>query len=115
MIFESGEGIYLKDMGGKTYIDGVSMLWNVNVGHGVKELAEAAYEQMEKAAYTTTFYGYSNEPSVRLAEKIAKVTPGDLNAIFYTSGGSESNDTAFKLSRSYWDIKGKKTRNSLSL
>ncbi len=110
LIFESGEGIYLKDMGGKTYIDGVSMLWNVNVGHGVKELAEAAYEQMTKAAYTTTFYGYSNEASVRLAEKIAKVTPGDLNAIFYTSGGSESNDTAFKLSRSYWDIKGKKDK-----
>ncbi|MFS0646934.1 aspartate aminotransferase family protein [Siminovitchia sp. 179-K 8D1 HS] len=110
LIFESGEGIYLKDLKGKTYIDGVSMLWNVNVGHGVKELAEAAYEQMEKAAYTTTFYGYSNEASVRLAEKIAKVTPGDLNAIFYTSGGSESNDTAFKLSRSYWDIKGKKDK-----
>ncbi|RST74357.1 aspartate aminotransferase family protein [Siminovitchia acidinfaciens] len=110
LIFESGEGIYLKDMGGKTYIDGVSMLWNVNVGHGVKELAEAAYEQMTKAAYTTTFYGYSNEASVRLAEKIAEVTPGDLNTIFYTSGGSESNDTAFKLSRSYWDLKGKKDK-----
>ncbi|MBM7715697.1 aspartate aminotransferase family protein [Siminovitchia sp. FSL H7-0308] len=110
LIFTSGEGIYLKDMRGKTYIDGVSMLWNVNLGHGVKELAEASYEQMIKAAYTTTFYGYSNEASVRLAEKIAEVSPGDLNTIFYTSGGSESNDTAFKLSRFYWDLKGKKDK-----
>lgn len=106
IIFKDGEGIYLKDINGRTYIDGVSMLWNVNLGHGNKELAEASYKQMTKAAYTTTFYGYANEATVRLAEKITSLTPGDLNTVFFTSGGSESNDTAFKLSRFYWQLKG---------
>ncbi|WP_269410012.1 aminotransferase family protein [Lentibacillus daqui] len=110
IIFKDGQGIYLKDMDGRTYIDGVSMLWNVNLGHGNKELAEASYQQMTKAAYTTTFYGYANESTVRLAEKITSLTPGDLNTIFFTSGGSESNDSAFKLSRFYWQLKGFKEK-----
>lgn len=111
IIFTEGEGIYLRDMAGKTYIDGVSMLWNVNLGHGQKELAQAAYDQMNKAAYTTTFYGYTNEATVRLAKKITDLTPGDLNAIFFTSGGSESNDSAFKLVRFYWQLKGYKEKH----
>lgn len=111
IIFDEGNGIYLKDVEGHEYIDGVSMLWNVNLGHGNKELAEAAYNQMTKAAYTTTFYNYTNEPSVKLAEKITSLAPGDLNSIFYTSGGSESNDTAFKLSRFYWQQKGYDNKN----
>ncbi|MEH7107307.1 aminotransferase family protein [Bacillus sp. JJ1764] len=106
LIFTEGNGIYLNDISGKTYIDGVSMLWNVNLGHGNKELAEAAYEQMTKVAYSSAFYGYANEPTVRLAGKIAALTPGDLNTVFFTSGGSESNDTAFKLSRFYWQLQG---------
>ncbi|MEI3605030.1 aspartate aminotransferase family protein [Pseudogracilibacillus sp. SE30717A] len=113
LIFKDGNGIYLNDMTGKTYIDGVSMLWNVNLGHGNKEIAEASYEQMKKAAYTTTFYGYANEAMVRLAEKITALTPGDLNTIFFTSGGSESNDTAFKLSRFYWELKGFKEKKKI--
>lgn len=110
IVFKNGNGIYLKDLAGREYIDGVSMLWNVNLGHGQKELADAAYEQMREAAYTTTFYGYANEATVRLADKVASLAPGDLNSIFYTSGGSESNDSAFKLSRFYWDLKGKKEK-----
>ncbi|AND42767.1 aspartate aminotransferase family protein [Cytobacillus oceanisediminis] len=106
LIFTGGEGIYLHDMSGKKYIDGVSMLWNVNLGHGNKEMAEAAYNQMVNVAYASAFYGYANEPTVRLAEKIASLTPGDLNTVFFTSGGSESNDTAFKLSRFYWQLQG---------
>ncbi|CDQ37820.1 aminotransferase family protein [Virgibacillus salexigens] len=106
LIFSGGEGIHLHDMKGNTYIDGVSMLWNVNLGHGQKELADASYQQMTNIAYASTFYGYANEPTVRLAEKIAALAPGDLNTIFFTSGGSESNDTAFKLSRFYWQLRG---------
>lgn len=106
IIFSGGEGIYLHDMKGKTYIDGVSMLWNVNLGHGQKELADASHQQMSNLAYASTFYGYANEPTVRLAEKISSLTPGDLNTVFFTSGGSESNDTVFKLSRFYWQLRG---------
>ncbi|ASN06230.1 aminotransferase family protein [Virgibacillus necropolis] len=113
IIFTGGDGIYLNDIDGNTYIDGVSMLWNVNLGHGNKELAEASYKQMVEAAYTTTFYGYVNEATVRLAEKITSLTPGDLNTVFFTSGGSESNDTAFKLSRFYWQLRGYKEKKKI--
>ncbi|WP_408009630.1 aspartate aminotransferase family protein [Pseudalkalibacillus sp. A8] len=104
--FSKGEGIYVSDTNGSQYIDGLSMLWNVNIGHGNEELAEIAKEQMTKLAFSSSFAGFSNEPAVRLAEKLATMAPGDLNAVFYTSGGSESNDTAFKLSRFYWELKG---------
>lgn len=113
IVFTDGDGIYLNDMAGRRYIDGVSMLWNVNLGHGQKELAQAAYDQMNKAAYTTTFYGYTNEATVRLAKKITDLTPGDLNAIFFTSGGSESNDSAFKLARFYWQLKGYENKRTI--
>jgi putrescine---pyruvate transaminase len=113
IIFEKGEGIYVMDVHGDKYIDGVSMLWNVNLGHGQVELAEAAKQQMEKLAYSSSFIGYSNEPAIKLAEKLATLAPGDLNAVFYTSGGSESNDSAIKLSRFYWELKGKPTKRKI--
>jgi len=113
LIFEDGNGIYANSTNGERYIDGLSMLWNVNIGHGQKELAEAAKEQMSKMAYASSFKGYSNEPAIRLAEKLASIAPGDLNAVFYTSGGSESNDTAFKLSRFYWAQKGQPQKRKI--
>src|SRR5699024_1202682 len=116
LIIEEGDGIYLKDRNGKTFIDAMSSLWNVNVGHGRKELADAASEQMQKLAYSSAFSTFSHEPAILLAEKIASLAPGDLNAVFFTSGGSESNDTAFKLARHYWKIQGQsKKRTVISL
>lgn len=105
-IFTEGKGVYLTDISGKKVLEGMSSLWNVNVGYGRKELAEAAREQMEKLAFTNSFSSFSNEPAIRLAAKIAEITPGDLNAVFFTSGGSEANDTAYKLVRYYWKLKG---------
>lgn len=113
IIFAEGDGIYAKNLDGEAYIDGMSMLWNVNIGHGQKELAEAAHEQMLRIAYSSAFKGYSNEPAIKLAEKLASLAPGDLNSVFYTSGGSESNDTAFKLSRFYWALKGKPEKKKI--
>src|SRR5690625_813711 len=116
MIIEEVEVIYLKDKNGKTFIDAMSSLWNVNVGHGRKELADAASHQMQKLAYSSAFSTFSHEPAILLAEKIASLAPGDLNAVFFTSGGSESNDTAFKLARHYWKIQGQsKKRTVISL
>jgi len=113
IIFAGGEGIYADHVNGDRYIDGMSMLWNVNLGHGVAELADAAREQMMKIAYASAFKGFSNEPAIELAKKIADITPGDLEAVFYTSGGSESNDTAFKLARFYWEVKGKPNKKKI--
>lgn len=112
-IFTEGEGIYLKDVKGRKLMDSLSSLWNVNIGHGRKELAEVAKEQMEKLAFTSTFNTWSHEPVIRLAAEIPKWTPGDLNVTFFTSGGSESNDTAFKTVRHYWKVKGKPEKKKI--
>lgn len=117
MIFSEGDGIYVTNLvDGKKYIDGMSMLWNVNVGHGREEIIAASSEQMKKIAYSSAFKGFSSEPTIRLAEKLAELAPGDLNSVFFTSGGSESNDTAIKLARFYWGLKGKpEKRNFIAL
>lgn len=112
-IIEKGEGVYLTDKEGNVYIDGMSSLWNVNIGHGNKELAEAAKEQIEKLAFSSTFSTFSHEPAIRLATKIASLAPEGLNAVFFTSGGSESNDSAVKLVRHYWKIQGKPERRKI--
>lgn len=113
LIVEKGEGVYLTDKEGKDYIDAMSSLWNVNVGHGRKELAEAAKEQMEQLAFSSTFSTFSNEPAIRLAKKIADLAPPSLNAVFFTSGGSESNDSAIKLIRHYWKIQEQPERHKI--
>ncbi|MDY0404989.1 aspartate aminotransferase family protein [Virgibacillus sp. 179-BFC.A HS] len=112
-IFSRGEGIYLFDRDGNKYIDAMSSLWNVNIGHGRGEIAAVAKEQMEKLAYSSAFATFSHEPAIRLAAKLASLAPGDLNAVFFTSGGSESNDTAIKLIRHYWKLQGKAKKKKI--
>ncbi|MGE7838908.1 aspartate aminotransferase family protein [Viridibacillus arvi] len=113
VIFDKSEGIYLTSKDGTKYIDAMSSLWNVNIGHGRKEIAEAAKEQMEQLAYSSCFSNFSNEPAIRLAKKIASLAPPSLNAVFFTSGGSESNDSAIKIVRHYWRIQGQPERNKI--
>jgi len=74
-IFTEGDGIYLKDVEGRTLMDSLSSLWNVNIGHGREELGEVAKEQMGKLAFTSTFSNWSHEPAIRLAAEVAKWTP----------------------------------------
>lgn len=108
LIFSEGKGIYVKNaIDEKQYIDAMSMLWNVNLGHGNEELAQAGSDQLSSLACTSAFKGFSNVPAIELSKKLAELAPGDLNSVFFTSGGSESNDTAFKLARFYWGLKGK--------
>lgn len=113
VIIEEGEGIYLKDTTGKWYIDAISSLWNVNIGYGREELAEAAAKQMKQLAFSSAFSTFSHEPAIRLAAKIASLAPKGLNAVFFTSGGSESNDSAVKLIRHYWKIQSKPERRKI--
>src|SRR5699024_9769561 len=117
VLFSKGKGIYVtNEIDGKEYIDAMSMLWNVNVGHGQEAFAEAAKAQMDKIAYSSAFKGFTTEPTAKLAGKLAEMAPGDLNGVFFTSGGSESNDTNLKLARFYWGIKGKpEKRNFIAL
>ncbi|WP_042402300.1 aminotransferase class III-fold pyridoxal phosphate-dependent enzyme [Geomicrobium sp. JCM 19037] len=113
IVLKRGKGIYVEDIEGKRYMDGLSSLWNVHIGHGNEELANVSYEQMSTLAYASSFKGYSNPAAIELSEKLAEIAPDKLNSVFYTSGGSESNDTAFKLSRFYWEQVGKPEKKKI--
>jgi putrescine---pyruvate transaminase len=106
-VWVKGEGAVLTDADGKEYLDGLSGLWNVVAGHGRRELAQAAARQMETLPYCSGYAGSSNPPAIELAERLAALTYPSINRFFFTSGGGESSETAFKLARSYWKVKGK--------
>lgn len=104
-VFEKGEGIYLYDVRGRKYIDGISGLWVVNAGHGRQEIAEAMAEQARKLAYASAA-AYTTVPAVELAAKIAEKTPGDLSRVFFSSGGSEAVETALKIAKQVQAMRG---------
>lgn len=106
-IMEKAEGIYVFDMQGEQYIDGLSGLWNVNIGHHRPEMAKTVQEQVEKLAFMPTFFGFSNIPAINLADKLATLTPRGLKKVHFTSGGSETNETNLKLARYYHKLIGK--------
>jgi putrescine---pyruvate transaminase len=107
LVIERGEGVWLYTTDGQKILDGMAGLWNVNVGYGREEIAKAAYDQMKELAFTSGFSGMTNLPSIELADKLAGFAYEGLNTTMFTSGGSESNDSAFKTARYYWKRKGK--------
>src|SRR5579875_1806686 len=107
LVVVEGRGAMLRDAAGREFIDGLSGLWNVNIGHGRAELAEAAAAQMKKIAFASAYIGATNEPAVRLGEKIVTHAYGNTAAVYFTTAGAESNESAFKTARFYWKIKGK--------
>src|SRR5262252_3767996 len=106
-VWVSGEGAMLTDSTGREYIDGLSGLWNVNVGHGRKELGEAARAQMGTLAFTSAYAGGTNERAIELAEKLSALMYPSINAFFFTSGGAEASEKSFKTARFYWKAAGK--------
>ena len=107
VIYESGKGAILTDVHGKQYIDGLSSLWNVAVGHGRTELAEAAAKQMSQLAFSNSYTGYANVPSIRLTERLLGLVSPNMSGIFYANSGSEANDMAIKAVRYFWFLSGK--------
>jgi adenosylmethionine-8-amino-7-oxononanoate aminotransferase len=105
-----GKGAAVQLADGRMLIDGSAGLWCVNVGHGRRELAQAAFDQMTTVAFTPTFGGFSNIPAIQLSERLAELAPGDLDAVMFTSGGSEANETAFKIARFYWNQLGRPSK-----
>src|SRR5579871_1273335 len=77
LLFESGVGATVTDLGGRTYIEALSALWNVNIGWGRSELAEAAAEQMRKLSFESAYGGFGHRPGIELAERLAQLAPGD--------------------------------------
>src|SRR5881296_1345904 len=107
MIYVRGRGATITDIGGKEYLDGLSGLWNVNVGHGRSELADAAAQQMKELAYYSGYVGSSSVPAITLANRLIGLAYDNMQGVFFTSGGAESNESAFKTARFYWKALGK--------
>ena len=110
LVVAEGRGAILKDIEGREYIDGLSCLWNVNAGHGRTELAQAAAEQMARLAFVSSYIGMTNVPAVRLAERLVGLAYPTTSGVYFTTGGAESNETAFKMARYYWKVHGRPSK-----
>jgi adenosylmethionine-8-amino-7-oxononanoate aminotransferase len=111
-IIVRGEGCYVWDEKGNRYFDGLSALFCVNIGHGRVEVAQAGADQARELDFFTT-WSYAHPRAIELAARIASLTPGDLNRVFFTSGGGEAVETALKLARQYHKLHGKPNKHKV--
>jgi len=106
-IVSSAEGLIVRSADGREYIDAMAGLWCMNIGYGRPEMAEALAAQSRKLCYYHSFINWGNEPTAELAARIASMTPGDLNRVFFANSGSEANDTQVKLIWQYNNLLGR--------
>ena len=106
-IIESAKGVYLRDSDANEYLDMMAGLWCVNMGYGQQDLIDAASTQIEQLPYYNAFFKTSHPPAAELAGLLSEVTPAHMNHAFFTSSGSEANDTVIRMVWRYWDILGK--------
>lgn len=111
-IMVRGEGAYLFDAQGKKYLDGLAGLFVSQLGHGRTELAEAAAKQAKELAFMP-LWSYAHPKAIELAEKVASYAPGDLNRVFFTSGGGEAVETAWKLAKNYYKLTGRPMKHKV--
>ncbi|MDO9409018.1 aspartate aminotransferase family protein [Patulibacter sp.] len=111
-IMVRGEGCYVWDEHGKRYLDALSSLFCVNIGHGWTEVSQAGADQAKELEYYPA-WSAAHPPVIRLAERIASLAPGDLNRVFFTSGGGESVDSAIKLARQHFKVAGKPLKTKI--
>jgi adenosylmethionine-8-amino-7-oxononanoate aminotransferase len=107
-----GEGCYVWDEHGNRYLDGLSALFCVNIGHGRADIAQAGADQAKELGFYTN-WSYSHPRAIELAARIASLAPGDLNRVFFTSGGSEAVESAYKLARQYHKLTGNPNKTKL--
>jgi adenosylmethionine-8-amino-7-oxononanoate aminotransferase len=111
-VITRGEGCYVYDEHGERYLDGLSALFCVNAGHGRAELGEAAASQVKELGFFTN-WSYAHPVAIELAERVASLAPGDLNRVFFTSGGSEAVESAWKLARQFHRLNGDAQRTKI--
>jgi len=111
-IIVKADGAHLINTDDKQFLDAMSGLWCVNVGYGRKNLADVAYKQMQELPYYNSFFKTATAPSIELAQQLAEIAPNDLNHAFFSSSGSEANDTVVRMVRRYWDLKGKPNKKT---
>jgi adenosylmethionine-8-amino-7-oxononanoate aminotransferase len=113
-IIVRGDGCYLEDANGKRYLDALAGLFAVNIGYGFgEEMGEAAAAQMRELPFYTN-WSYAHPRAIELAAEVASVAPGDLNRVFFVSGGSEAVESAWKLARQYYSARGEKKRTQVA-
>jgi adenosylmethionine-8-amino-7-oxononanoate aminotransferase len=111
-VIVKGEGHTIWDSKGKSYFDGLSGLFVVNAGHGRRRLAEVAAKQAEQLAFFP-IWSYAHPAAIELADRLADMAPGDLNRVFFSTGGGEAVETAFKLAKYYWKLQGRPTKHKV--
>ncbi|MCU1409452.1 MAG: aspartate aminotransferase family protein [Rhodoglobus sp.] len=111
-IIVKGKGHHIWDSKGKQYFDGLSGLFVVNAGHGRRRLAEVAAKQAEELAFFP-IWSYAHPNAIELADRLAGYAPGDLNRVFFSTGGGEAVETAFKLAKYYWKLQGRPTKHKV--
>ena len=111
-VIVKADGAHLTNTDDKQFLDAMSGLWCVNVGYGRKNLADVAYKQMQELPYYNSFFKSATAPSIELAQQLAEIAPNDLNHAFFSSSGSEANDTVVRMVRRYWDLKGKPNKKT---
>ena len=113
LVMAESEGAYVYDSDGNRYLDGIGGLWCVNIGYGNEEMAQAIAEQVRRIPYYSTFAHLTTPPAAELAAKLAELTPGSLNHVFYGTGGSMSNDTAIRIIHFYFNRLGRKKKKKI--
>ncbi|MDL9936367.1 aminotransferase class III-fold pyridoxal phosphate-dependent enzyme [Gordonia sp. ABSL1-1] len=106
-VLTRGEGVYVYDRDGNRYLDATAGLWFTNVGHGRREIADAVADQLGRLAHFSGFGDFTSDVTLELADRLASIAPVPDSKIFFTSGGSDSVDTAAKLARRYWHEQGR--------
>jgi adenosylmethionine-8-amino-7-oxononanoate aminotransferase len=109
---ERGEGAYIWDTNGKKYLDALSGLFVVQAGHGREELAQAAAEQARKLAFFP-IWSYAHPAAIELADRLAAESPGDLNKVFFSTGGAEAVETAWKVAKQFFKLTGKPNKHKV--
>jgi adenosylmethionine-8-amino-7-oxononanoate aminotransferase len=112
-VWVEGRGAMLRDSEGKEYIDALSGLWNVFIGHGRRELADAAARQMGTLAYMSGYAGNSTVPTVELADRLSQLTYPNIKTFYFASGGGEANESAFKTARYFWKSVGQPNKTKI--
>ena len=112
-VIVSGRGVFLQDAQGRQLLDGLAGLWCVNVGYGRAEITDAVAAQMRQLAYYPSFFNSTTEPAIRLAARLASLAPPRVQHTIFCNSGSEANETALKIIRGYWKLRGQPQRTKI--